>query len=276
VHHVLLLLVSMGVAAFGTVIGAGGGFLFVPVLMFLYPHESPASVTFISLFSVLANALSATAGYLRLRRVDVRSGLVFGAATVVPAVIGVVLVREVSMAQFSPVFGCLLMALGLGLIPEIRRRKGGRRPPPPEPKPGWTERHFVDVDGVEFRYAFSLRLGAIASVLVGFASSFFGIGGGVIHVPFMTQVLRFPVRVATATSVFVLGISSLVGVVTHVIMGDVRLNIVRALVAAAGSVIGAQIGARIARRLTGQYVLVVLLCALFLVGLRLVLRVFQV
>lgn len=53
-------------------------------------------------------------------------------------------------------------------------------------------------------------------MFVGFISSIFGIGGGIIHVPVMIYALAFPPHMATATSHFVLAVSSFMGVTSHI------------------------------------------------------------
>jgi len=77
----LLALLGVGVGAFGTLVGAGGGFILTPVLLLIYPHDSARTLTAISLAVVFFNALSGSIAYGRQRRIDYRSGLVFGAAT---------------------------------------------------------------------------------------------------------------------------------------------------------------------------------------------------
>ena len=56
--YVGLVAIGVLVGAYGTLIGAGGGFVLVPLLLLLYPHESPARLTAVSLAVVLANASS--------------------------------------------------------------------------------------------------------------------------------------------------------------------------------------------------------------------------
>ena len=56
--------------AFGTMIGVGGGFLLLPLLLFAYPHDPPSVLTAISLSVVCANATTGSIAYARMRRVD--------------------------------------------------------------------------------------------------------------------------------------------------------------------------------------------------------------
>src|SRR5262249_29156310 len=76
-----LALLGFAVGVIGTLVGAGGGFLLAPVLLIVYPHDSPQTLTSISLAAVWANSTSGTIAYLRQHRVDIESGLVFGVAT---------------------------------------------------------------------------------------------------------------------------------------------------------------------------------------------------
>jgi len=99
---VVLCLIGVGVGAFGTVIGAGGGFILTPILLLLYPHDSAQTLTAISLAAVFFNAASGSVAYARQRRIDFHSGTVFAIATLPGAVAGA-LVLEASF-QGLPIF----------------------------------------------------------------------------------------------------------------------------------------------------------------------------
>ena len=273
-ESLFLIVVTFCVSVLGTIVGVGGGFLLVPVLMYAYPAKSPSEITFISLVAVLCNAVSGAHRYSRMKRIDVQTGLAFGAATAIPAVLGVFVVARMETREFAPIFGGLLVVVAVLLL---RRRWAARSlavPAPVETHEGWTRREFTDADGIAHRYAFPMRLGVALSSVVGFVSSFFGIGGGIIHVPIMTQVLRFPVHVATATSVFVLAISAGVGVATHLVRGGQGISLPMALAVGVGAVAGGQVGARLSRRVKGDTILLILAGALVLAGLRLIARAF--
>ena len=83
-----LIPVGFVIGAYGTLIGAGGGFVLVPMLILLYPQEAPEVITSISLAVVFFNALSGSFVYIRLKRVDYRSGILFSAATIPGAILG--------------------------------------------------------------------------------------------------------------------------------------------------------------------------------------------
>ena len=266
-----LLLIPLGfaVGAFGTLVGAGGGFVLVPVLLLLYPHENAASITSISLMVVFFNATSGSIAYARLRRIDYFTGLVFAAAATPGAIAGAYLVGAVPRQTFDLLFGMILLGLAAYTGWAAGRTAGIR-----SPVRGWgvTTRVMAGEEGQTFRYSYSLPQGIAYSVGVGFISSLLGIGGGVIHVPIMITLLRFPVHVAVATSHFVLALISISGVAVHLSNGDLEgANLARALLIAAGVVPGAQLGARLAQRVHGPTIVRLLAVALVALGVRLVL-----
>lgn len=257
-------LLGLGVGVYGTLVGAGGGFLLVP--MFLLWHGLPhSSAVGTSLAIVAANAVSGTAGYLRERRIDFRAGLVFAVFTFPGAVLGGFLTARLPGHLFDRVFGFLLCAASLYLLlrkpllerPAVLGRRGW----------GWRERRLVTRSGAVEHYEYFEPLGALSSVLVGLISSLFGIGGGIIHVPLMTEVLRFPVHVAVATSHFVLGFTAMAGAFVHFQQGHVSLDL--AVAAGSGAIVGAQFGVRISKRIKSSWILRALSLALLAVGVRL-------
>ena len=254
-------LVGLGVAigAFGTLIGAGGGFLLVPLLLLVY-HFSHSAAVGTSLALVFVNAASGTVAYLRQRRVDLSLGWKFAAATIPGAVAGAFVSRSLSTSAFSLVFGAVLLGIALVLAT-------GRTLPPSARA---DVRRVVDASGETHTYAVDAWKGVVLSFVVGLMSSILGIGGGIVHVPFLIVVLGLPVHVATATSHFVLSVSAFVGAATFYALGDV--DVPTTLFMGAGVLVGAQIGARASLRAGATTIRLILSAALALVGLRMVLH----
>jgi len=263
-----VLLVGLGivVGAFGTIIGVGGGFILVPVLLLAYPDDDPAIITSISLAVVFFNASSGSFGYARLRRIDYRTGLTFALATVPGAIVGAAATNWVPRQAFDLTFGLLLIALSI----YIASRAGATNGPRLASLRPNAQRTLTDSDGVTYGYSFNRELGITISFLVGFIASFLGVGGGIIHVPAMVGLLNFPAHVATATSVFVLMFTALTGTAVHIVDGSLAEGWARMVPLAVGVVAGAQIGARLSVRLPAGVIVRLLAVALFAVAVRLV------
>lgn len=264
-----LLLVPLGfaVAAFGTLVGAGGGFILVPILLFLHPDRGPEEITSISLLVVFMNALSGTGAYARQRRIDIRSGLWFALGTLPGAVGGALMVNAVPRDLFDAVFAFVLGALALYLL----FKSVGSVIRAPVTGAGVSRRFIRDSEGNTYVYAFHLWRGVVLSLGVGLFSSLLGIGGGVIHVPIMTALLHFPVHIAVATSQFVLAFMAAEATIVHVFAGNLGWDesLLEAGLLGIGAIPGAQAGAWIGQRTRGSIISRVLAVSLLVVSVRL-------
>jgi uncharacterized protein len=259
--YLWLIPLGFAVGAYGTLIGAGGGFVLMPILLLVYPQDSPDLLTAISLAVVFFNATSGSVAYGRLGRIDYRSGLMMSAAAVPGAVIGALVTGHVPRGAFDVVLGSLLLAVAAFLIwrPQPVPRaagSGGRRPTP------------ADAAGTNRFGTYSAPLAVGLSFVVGFISSLVGVGGGIIHVPAMVHLLGFPVHVATATSHFILALTALTGTGVHLMQSDMTAGVQRLIGLSIGAVIGAQVGAALSARIHGKWIIRGLAIALGLVGVR--------
>ena len=225
-------------------------------------------MTAISLTAVCFNAISGSVAYAHQRRIDYRSGLTFAAAALPGSILGALAVGKVSRSAFDAIMAAVLLALATWLLlgePGSRTR----------PRRGAVHRELTDRYGRRFTYDVPVKQGAAFSGIVGFASSFLGIGGGVIHVPLLVRVLGFPTHIATATSHFILAIIAGTGATTHALTGSFAHGhgVRRAIAISIGVVLGAQLGARLSLRASGRVLEVMLAVALIALAVRLLVGV---
>jgi uncharacterized membrane protein YfcA len=258
-----LLPVGVLLGAFGTLIGAGGGFLLVPLLLLLYPQENPEVVTSISLAVVFFNAASGSWAYARMRRIDYRAALFFSLAAVPGAVLGALSTSFIPRRLFDGILGVVMLAVAVYLL--VRPRGEGHSADLAAAEPG-------DLTGERAAGPPAHRrrtgLGMLLSVMVGYVSSLLGIGGGIVHVPLLARVLRFPVHVATATSHMILAVMALAGTVVHIATGTFTHGYRRTVALAIGVIVGAQLGAYVSNRIHGRWIIRSLAVALVFVGVR--------
>jgi uncharacterized membrane protein YfcA len=263
-----LVILGIAVGAYGTLIGAGGGFVLTPALLLLYPGHAPEVVTSISLGVVFVNAVSGSAAYHRQKRIDYSSAFMFALATLPGAIGGALLTAAFPRDTFEVAFGVLLLTVGVWLaLPRSPRVLVA------EPPSRFHRRVLTDAHGDTYVYSFDPYLGVGIGLVIGFLSSFFGVGGGIVYVPAMVLLMRFPSYIATATSTFTLMFTSGAGALVHVLAGDYASVLGEELSLAVGVLVGAQLGALISLRMQGQQltVLRLLSVALSIVGLRLAL-----
>src|SRR5207253_3510577 len=121
-----------------------------------FPHEPTGTLTATSLAVVAANATSGAIAYGRQRRIDLRSGLAFAAATLPGSVAGALLARSIPRGPFDIAFALVLLALAV-LVVRVRPDPG---PPAPEDRAwGTVARELVDAEGIVHRYGVRPPLG---------------------------------------------------------------------------------------------------------------------
>ena len=246
-----LIAIGFIVGAIGTLIGAGGGFLLVPILLLLDPHMTPDVVTGISLAVIFFNAASGSVAYARMGRIVYKAGIIFALAALPGAIIGVYTTSRIPRTVFNGIFGCLMIAASVYLMTTSETK---------------TEEKQLE--------NYNLGLGAGISVVIGFLSSVLGIGGGIIHVPALTRILNFPVHIATATSHFVLSITALAATIIHLMNGTLKGQLGTILWISIGAIIGAQVGAKLSNQMKGTWIIRALAAGLGLIGIRILLPLF--
>jgi uncharacterized membrane protein YfcA len=199
-----------------------------------------------------------------MKRIDYRSGGLFALAAVPGAILGAYLVNLLNRGAFQYTFGSILIVVAVYMLVRPSSTVQG----------GFLQRWCVyrsvtDHTGTEHRYSYNLPLGLTIAFFVGTVSGLLGIGGGIIHVPALTQVLCFPVHIATATSHFMVAVTTASAIVTHAVEGTFTGNFGVPAVLSVGAVIGAQFGARLSKRVSGRLIVRLLALGLIVVAARL-------
>jgi uncharacterized protein len=272
-------LIALGLFAggYGSMVGLGGGFMLVPALLLLHYDSRVAAGT--SIFVVLLNAASGSIQYLRQRRVDIRSAIVFAIAGIPGAWLGAAIDQVIPQRVFLCVFAGLLVWAAVRLLTTSKlahAELSAEAHRDDEPRPGLVDdesrgiitRDFRDRQGIRHTYSYNLAEGVIISIGAGFIASALGVGGGIVQVPAMIYLFGFPPHVAIATSTLVIAITALFGTASHALYGDVAWA--PALLVGLGAVIGAQIGTRLARRVPKKPLLRLLALAVIVTAVKLV------
>jgi uncharacterized membrane protein YfcA len=201
-------------------------------------------------------------------RIDYRSAGLFCWTMIPGSILGVWVTSLIPRVAFTVIFGTLLLAICIYLL----ARPGGPKRRANSAADGRMRRFLVEHDGSIHTYSYNPRVAVAISGLIGFVASLTGVGGGIFHVPALTQLLNFPVHIATATSHFVLTIMCGTATLIHIVGGSFAHGGVRRTIAlSVGVVIGAQVGARLSTRIHGDWIIRGLAIALGVVAIRVLL-----
>lgn len=261
------MLVGLVAAMFGSIVGLGGGIIIVPLLMLLGPlltggEIDHATTVGISLTVLVVTALASTLSYAKKGIVDFRSGLLLFITSGPAAIVGSAMTGLMRAGYFQLTFGLFMLFMASLLIIRDYMKPFSKEWP--------IVRTITDLSGQVHTYSYSIVSLLAIGLGVGIISGLFGIGGGSLFVPLMVLLFRFPPHVATATSMFVIFLSAILGSGTHIALGEIDWLLVLALVP--GAWIGGKWGAKIAGRMSGKGLLWLLRVTLLLLAAKLIIE----
>ncbi len=230
-----------GVAAggLGALLGIGGGVILVPLLDKVLGLEFGQAAA-ISLVGVLATSTSVSASPAGRRLLNPRLALLLLMFSVTGAVVGAATVTLVPTRVLEAIFGGTAAIVAVVMLARLNVRNVR---PDEGVEPGTLGGRFIDADTdgpVVYRVR-RLPLAMAVSLSAGMLASYVGVGGGIVIVPALNSWCGVPIRVAAATSAFMIGVTAVPGVIgywAHGVLGDFEL----ASATAIGVVVGYQAG----------------------------------
>lgn len=266
--ELLALVVAVGAGAFGALIGVGGGLIIVPVLVLLGLELH--SAIGVSLLGVIAISIAGAASYLTAGFANRRLGLTLLVATAAGGIAGGYLAGLLDDRALSAVFGVVLVIVASQML---RARTRPAAEVVGEPATFEIEASYVEPttgETVDYR-ARNIGLAAIVSVFAGAISGLIGVGGGIVNVPTMNVLMGVPIRVATATSTYMLGATAAASAVLYLSRGQIDTQLAASVVV--GMFIGATLGARFSRRVPRGVLSLLFVAIAVLFAVQMLLRV---
>lgn len=262
-----LLMVAGGAAAgmFGSLLGLGGGVLIVPLLTlgFDLPLRDAVGV---SLVCVIMTSSAAAGVYLERHVANLRLGMSLELFTAIGALVGGSIAFLLDERLLSGLFAVLLLYVATTML-----RSGLRAAPKAITTETAGEAAPETPAGAEAAPAIhGLRIGVLGSFGAGIISALLGIGGGIIKVPLMHLAMGVPLRVATATSNLMIGITAAASAVIYALHGGIDPYV--AGPTAIGVFIGATAGSRIAHRIELRYLRVLFVVVLGYTAIQMLIR----
>lgn len=271
-----LLLISIGAGTFGALLGLGGGVVIVPVLTLGFGINIRYAIG-ASIVSVIATSSGAAATYVKDHLTNIRVAMLLEVATTIGALTGAVLSTMVQERDLFFVFSAILFYSAWIML----RKRHQDEVAPLADAHYWAHRFRLNSSypdhalGKDISYAvthvplgFSLMLGA------GVISGLLGIGSGALKVPAMDTAMRLPIKVSSATSNFMIGVTAAASAGAYYMRGDI-LPLVAAPVAL-GVLLGSWMGTRLMRKLHSKRIRTLFIGVLVIIALQMGLRAFGI
>jgi len=265
-------LISLGSGVLGAMLGMGGGTIMVPLLIFLLKvpiHIASGA----SIIAVVATSSAAAVSYVKEEMTNMRLGMFLELATTIGAVSGAFLISVMSEAALRTIFGLsLLYAAGTMFLQSRKMERSWAQ----KPNDAIAERlqlggnYFDSARNETITYGVSnTPVTFIISYVAGIVSGLLGIGGGGIKVPAMNAVAGIPMKVAVATSNFMIGVTAAASALVYIRNGYCDAFLTAPVVL--GTLLGAFIGARLIKQVRGVDLKKIFVAVLLVLGLRMIL-----
>lgn len=258
----LVFLISLVAGALGSLLGLGGGIIVIPALTLLF-HVDIRYAIGASIVSVIATSSGAAAAYVRDRLTNLRVAMVLELATTSGALTGAYLAGQLGGHWLFIIFG---LVLGYSTLMMVRKLNEPDFVISTKPAP-WADflrlhsSYFDERLGQEVAYRVtSTRIGLGLMYVAGAISGLLGIGSGALKVPAMDLAMHMPMKVSTATSNFMIGVTAAASAGVYYMRGEIDPFIAGPV--AVGVMLGAVGGSYVLPKLRGTTIRLVFVVVL--------------
>lgn len=266
-----LVILGMFIGLISGLLGIGGGFILVPVLIYLFEFMGvPDNISVkmavgTSLFIIFLTSIAGTHKHSLNKNIVWKCSMVLGLFGVVGSVVGVkIIVDYLSGNIHKALFGILLILISLNILYSNFKNKNN------------LER-MNDINNI--CHNIDYKNVGIVGFLTGFVSSIFGIGGGIIVVPFLNIFLKFPIKSAIGTSLGMMIIISFTGLLGYILspypfehnlynIGYVSL--LTGLIISPTAMLFSKYGAKITHKTKSEILRSILAIILMIVGIKMI------
>jgi uncharacterized protein len=245
--------VSLLAGLAGSLLGLGGGIIVVPALTLLFGIDIRLAVG-ASIVSVIATSSGAAAAYVREHMTNLRVAMFLEIGTTTGAITGAFLAGHIQVRWLFVIFGVMMGYSAIEMFRKRHSEEGGAVPPDRLADRLRLHSSYYDHllhKQIDYRVTHTLW-GVGLMYVAGMVSGLLGIGSGALKVPSMDLAMRLPIKVSTATSNFMIGVTAAASAGVYFARGDI--NPLIAAPVATGVLIGATGGSLLLPRLQNRLI----------------------
>lgn len=267
-YSLLLMVISISAGFLGSLLGLGGGIIVVPALTLLFEVDIRYAVA-ASLISIIATSSGAAASFLKDHLTNIRVAVLLEIGTVAGAITGFLISSSIGSSSLFLLFGVFLLFSSLMMF----RKKGDTRAEKNHP---WSAKlklqgHFPDDKGRSLPYFVDqVPFGLFCMYVAGILSALLGIGSGIFKVMAMDGAMKLPMKVSSATSNFMIGVTATASAGAYLMKGDIRPEITCPV--AVGIIIGSWIGAKAMTKMSPSKIRKIFVIVLMIVSIQMILK----
>lgn len=269
-HSILLMVISISAGFLGSLLGLGGGIIVVPALTLLFNVDIRYAVA-ASLVSIIATSSGAAASFLKDHLTNLRVAVLLEIGTVAGAITGFLISTSIRASWLYLLFGTFLFFSAIMML----KKKGDSRAKEDHP---WAKKlklagSFPE-DGVLIHYKVAnVPFGLFVMYFAGILSALLGIGSGIFKVMAMDGAMKLPMKVSSATSNFMIGVTATASAGAYFMKGDIRPEIASPV--AVGIIIGSWVGAKVMPKMPAAQIRKIFVVVIAIVSIQMIMKGFN-
>lgn len=273
VISIQILVLSIAAGIFGSILGLGGGIIITPALTLLFGIDIKYAIG-ASIVSVIATSSGAAVAYIRDKITNIRIGMFLEIATTVGAITGAFISGLISSKYLYIIFGFLLLYSAIAMI----KKKGQELPGdvlahPLAEKLRLNGEYYDKVLKEKVSYKVAGVYGGFGMMYAaGVISGLLGIGSGIFKVMAMDLFMKLPLKVSSATSNFMIGVTAAASAGVYLLRGNIDPKI--AAPVALGVLLGATVGTKVMQNLRSKTIRMIFIPVLAVVSIQMIVKGF--
>jgi uncharacterized membrane protein YfcA len=270
-HSLILIFIATFAGFLGSLLGLGGGIIVVPTLTLVFGVDIRYAVA-ASLISIIATSSGAAASFIRDHLTNLRLAVLLEVGTVSGALIGFFLSGLINSSMLFILFGSFLFFSAIMML----RKKEDNHSDEDHP---WSQKlklagTFLNEKGELTHYKIAnVPFGLIAMIFAGILSALLGIGSGIFKVMAMDGAMKIPLKVSSATSNFMIGVTASASAGAYLMRGDIRPEIAGPV--SLGIIIGSWTGARVMTKMPPALIRKIFVVVLIIVSIQMIMKGFK-
>lgn len=253
-----LAVTGFGAGLLGALLGLGGGVFVVPALILIF-NLPPLMAVGTSNVAVIATSTAGASTYVRNRLTNLRLGLLLLISTTIAALISSLVAEFLPAPLLSGLFAVVLLYVAVTMLRSGKSSKKETSATTPHSPLRTPHSDGLGLEGsyhdaatgkTEHYKPRNLRAGMGISAIAGVIAGLLGVGGGIVQMPVMNLLMGVPLKVATGTSNFMIGVTATSAAFVRYTHGDIDPLV--AVPVALFVFAGARVGAWLVPRTPGE------------------------
>ena len=242
----------------GSLVGLGGGIIITPALTILFGIDIKYAIG-ASIVAVIATSSGSAIAFVKDHVSNMRVGMLLEIFTTAGGVVGALMAGIFSSKLLYIFFSLILLNSFYGMLKKTGLINKGKREEDKVENDKYADKYKLNstyydkATGETVKYnVTNVPQGSLVMFGAGFASGLLGIGSGAFKVVALDTYMKLPIKVSTATSNFMMGVTATASAVVYFFNGTINPAIAAPI--ALGTLIGSRTGAKVMQRLDAKYI----------------------